>query len=127
MRVTMIFALCLITSITCLEIYSMKDKTCNGNCPKGDCQECVCGNKSNIVDVKSWCKGGNWEQACCLCIVNLISKGNSNYMKWGYYEGIYSVGLMNIDGQDGDYCGAQGNYEYLCNPDIHIICARKIY
>ena len=41
--------------------------------------------------------------------------------------GAYAVGLMGIQGNDGTYCGARQNYDLLCNPDVHLNCAYKLY
>ena len=117
----------LITLITCESLQdNKKGSYCNGNCPKGDCQECVCGTTNNTVDINNWCKGAKWDQACCRCIVSIISKGNANYMRNGTW-GAYAVGLLGIQGNDGDYCGARENYDILCNPDAHLNCAYKLY
>ena len=48
-------------------------------------------------------------------------------MQKGEFDTVYEVGLMAIDGRDGSYCGAQYNYEYLCNPNVHLTCAKNIY
>ena len=48
-------------------------------------------------------------------------------MRSGPITGQYTVGLFGIDGANGVACGAYLNYEYLCNPDVHLNCAYKIY
>ena len=108
------------------KIKELTGNYCNGNCPNSDCQYCVCGINKNAVDVNNWCKGANWDQSCCRCIVNVISRGNANFMRSGAWSG-YAVGLTGIQGSDGDICGSRENYDALCNPDVHLACASKIY
>ena len=124
-----LFAFCLLASVVLVStsnFLKVGGNYCNGNCPNSDCQYCVCGINKNTVDVMNWCKGANWDQACCRCIVGVISKGNSNYMRNGSWNG-YAVGLLGIEGADGDICGAKNDYDALCNPDIHMNCAFKLY
>lgn len=48
-------------------------------------------------------------------------------MRTGSQLGVYAVGLTAIDGLDGSICGASQKYDFLCNPDVHINCASKLY
>ena len=78
---------------------------CNGNCPNSDCQYCVCGINSNLIDINSWCQRVKWDQGCCRCIITAASNGNSNFMRSGSWGVGYAVGLTGIQGSDAVVCG----------------------
>ena len=107
MKVVAIVAVCLLVGISCKALQEDNGNYCGGNCPNSDCQYCVCGINRNQIDVNNWCKGANWDQACCRCIISVVSKGNSNFMRAGSWGSGYAVGLTGIQGSDGEICGSR--------------------
>ena len=39
----------------------------------------------------------------------------------------YDVGVMAIGGSSGAYCGGLDDYEYLCDIQVNLNCAYKMY
>ena len=59
-------------------------------------------------------------------MVNVFSKGNSNSIQ-NINIANYYAGLLGIRGSDGEICGSYYDYNHLCDPDIHLVCAQKLY
>lgn len=42
--------------LTCLLIITISTKSCGGNCPSSNCDDCPCGTTQSLIDTDAYCK-----------------------------------------------------------------------
>lgn len=114
-------------SFKCLLVFEMMrwclGSKCGGNCPAGNCTECICGTKTDYQNIETWCSRYQWNQSCCECIVNSESKGNANAVRKNS-DGSYSVGLFQI--HEVVWGGCNRGYA-PCDLEENLNCAIDVY
>eukprot|EP01088_Endostelium_zonatum_P014846 TRINITY_DN33_c0_g1_i1.p1 TRINITY_DN33_c0_g1~~TRINITY_DN33_c0_g1_i1.p1 ORF type:complete len:138 (+),score=22.68 TRINITY_DN33_c0_g1_i1:63-476(+) len=110
--------------VLCLVAYTLAD-TCGGNCPSNDCPggNCPCGTNANNINIAQLCSQGNWNQACCRCIVSHESGGNANAVNYDG-SGSFDVGAFQINNVNWGGCNG-GNAP--CDVGSNFRCAQAVY
>jgi hypothetical protein len=98
------------------------DHNCGGNCMNNNCDVCICGERTNYVDVNAICNQPLWSSSCCQCIVHIMSKCNANAIVMS--DNKVKVGLFQINSYDWMTCN---HGKPPCDPAANLICAMQIY
>ncbi len=99
---------------------------CGGNCPGGNCPTCPCGYTTIMINLDQYCTLYQWNQNCCKCISQRISKGSQNYFK--YQNSLYSGGIIGVGQIEAiNLCGFRP-WSLICfSYKDNAQCANRIY
>ncbi|CDW84019.1 UNKNOWN [Stylonychia lemnae] len=96
---------------------------CGGNCPSGNCKQCICP-APTYTDIAAACaRWSGWSQSCCECIVKHESGGNTHAQLWDS-DGSNDIGLWQINSVNWGQCNG-GNAP--CDVNSNFECAKKIF
>ena len=103
---------------------SAGQSSCDGNCPKGNCDLCYCGTLQSPQNISYWCDQYSWNKAFCECIITHESAGNANAINYNADDNTYDIGLFQINTLNWGFCNS-GNPP--CAIENNLNCAIDVY
>jgi hypothetical protein len=125
---TLLAFVCLVSFV----VHVAAQSVCGGNCPQGNCPNCVCGTKPNYLTqgyINSILSNAGFydydELSNMSCIINIESGGDASALNY-QGDGSYFVGLFQISDNYLYFCNLDSSTD-LCDPQTNAYCAFSLW